>query len=133
MSLLCSYCQNIDFAQVDDEDGYQHHDTMADLLSCAEQGSCDFCALIAREWNEGDNEEEEESDAGPLPEQKESTLRGGSPNKLQGPVLLWRRNPNGFIFDCMRICENTRTRTEVGVPVEERQIVVEIHIDHGIK
>ncbi|CZR56909.1 uncharacterized protein PAC_06798 [Phialocephala subalpina] len=46
MTLLCEYCKKIDFAQVESEGGYKHHDDMAALLLCAEKKSCDFCALI---------------------------------------------------------------------------------------
>lgn len=47
MPKLCGFCQDIDFAQVENEDGYKHHTNINELISCTENRACDFCVLIA--------------------------------------------------------------------------------------
>ena len=44
--LLCEFCQNIDFAQLNGKNGYRHHQSMRDLVACGSNKLCVLCELI---------------------------------------------------------------------------------------
>ncbi|KAH8648071.1 heterokaryon incompatibility protein-domain-containing protein [Tricladium varicosporioides] len=43
--MLCNFCANINFDQVNSQDGYKHHSSYVDLYDSADKG-CELCSLI---------------------------------------------------------------------------------------